>query len=328
MNFVKKYWIGISGILLISVIGYTLCMFYAARFSSPSYNMGVVTGRTLIGAFLCFFAGNSLRVRINRKRLEFGILCFAISFAIFSVSDMRKTNKMIYQRNNFLLEIARIVKSGPDAPVSQKPPYSSNEFGEFSELLRLIKSFYECNGTLSADINKATIDFEDHTNSLILIDIDNLQRLRSFLKAYSDKLDSIEKTYRERIGQFTSKFENVRLEKTDFNNGFIQGCKEEIAKSETLIQEYFHLKRCEAQQADKIYHFLFERTGYFLEIDDGLIFVNEDDQIAYNSLSHILGEYLQKEEDLLQKFEMRKQEAIQRLDKQNLLPNKPLLEGS
>lgn len=314
MHFIKKYWLGISSVLAVVISGLFLYDSFVGYYIHPSEGIARTTGRSIAYAFMAFFAANFMRKRWERKRLEFWIFCFAVSFSLCATYDLIKTNIQSCQLNNSKQEIARLGKVFDKSP-SQKSlnEYSKEEYGDFSKIIPLIKHSFESSADMSAEINEAVANLADILTPANLSDHEKILKSKELIEIFADKLDHYKKRYFQEVNQRESDIKeafsgNDRLKKQALI-GFEEGKK----KSNKLMNEYFQVENESVQIITDILDLVSEQSGHFWESDGMLFFENDDDADMFNQLIQNLNEHSKKEDIIINKLERHRQSVLQEM---------------
>src|SRR5579862_4392050 len=96
MKVFLKYWLGVCSSILIGVFVFVL---YKAYLEHSAYAvgmaMGETMGRALAFALIVFFCAHSIRKQWGKKRLEFWMFCFSVSFSLCTVYKLVKVKTQL-----------------------------------------------------------------------------------------------------------------------------------------------------------------------------------------------------------------------------------------
>ena len=315
MKFVRRYWLGISSVLAISVSGFFLYRSLLGYYSYPSEGIAETLGKSLVYALLGFFVASSLRKRWKRTKLEFLIFCLAASFSVCAIYDSLKASTQTHQLSNSKREIARLANdfSGEKPSQTSVNEYSTEEYGDFSKMLPIIQHSLEFSEKMTSDINAACVGFEDVLSPSYLCKHKNILQAKELVNNFLDTLDDYEKRYKDEFVLMESKIKEAFSGKENLKRSALKGFEKGKAASSKLVSEYFLVERESAQSINNILNFLSSRFGSFWESNGTLIFKKDNDAEMYNSLVQKLITISEKEDIVVEKMESNKQLTLEKM---------------
>lgn len=314
MKIIKKYWIGICSSIAIGffwVILYLTCSVYN---SHSHLEVSETVGRSLVFALIGFFCANSIRKRWGRKRLEFWIFCFSISFSVCAIYDFGKAQRQIVYYTNFKKEIVCLMQDFVDQKMPQKSinAYSRKEYGDFSVFLLATRQSAEISNKIMSEMNGAVAKLEE------VFDFTNLSNPEYFLQSQGiinncvHTLNECERWYNQESARIESLIGEAVFENRSLKYDFVKGHKEGKIKANEFMTEYFNIERDCFGAIDKLVNFLSERQGqFFMSEDDTLTFKEDVDIDGWNVLAQNLAEHIEKEESIVKRMEDRREFAMQ-----------------
>ncbi len=315
MSFVKKYWISICSVLAIGISGFFLYKIFLRCHSCPPEGIGETVGKSLIYALLGFFVATSLRKRWKRKKLEFGILFFAVSFSLCAIYDVIKINGYFCRLNNSKQELVRLMRDTSNSSQSKSSNnYTTEQYGDFAELLLIIKQTFESSEKMASEINIALEDCQDILTPTYLSEYENIIQAKDRIANLVEILNQCEKKYHEELASMESKIHKAFLGNEDLKKGVLKGFEEGKQTSSKLHDEYIQIEKKSAQRINDILNFLSARSGTFYEADGAFFFKGDEDVIQYNDLVQKLVEQFKEEEIIIQKLEAHQQSTLQRME--------------
>lgn len=314
MSYIKKYWLEICSILAIGIFGFLLYKSFVG-YMNPAEGIGRTTGRSTIYALIIFFAANFLRKRWGRKKLEFWIFCFAVSFSVCATYDLIKTNINTYQLNNAKQELARLFKDLDKGALSPVNEYSEVQYGDFANVFIVLKDSFKLSENLTAEINEACTDLENIINPEALCEYENIIQAKNTVAAFAEKLNLCEKKYDESLALTQFRFNEVLSGNENLKRHFLKGFEEGKKTSNELMNEFFDIEKKSAQKIDDVLTFLSTKSGTFMWSDGTFIFDTDEDVDMFNQLVQTLSELGQKEELIIEKLEGYRQSVLQGLGK-------------
>ncbi len=274
MNFVRKYWLGISSVLAIGIAGFLLYKSFVGYYSYPSEGIAETIGKSLAYALLGFFAASSLRKRWKRTKLEFLIFCLAASFSTCAIYDSLKANTQTHQLNNSKREIARLARDFSNKESSQTTvhEYSQEEYGDFSKILPILQHSLEISEKMTSEINAACALFEDILTPANLCEYENILQAKQLVKDFVATLDNYEKMYKKEFTLMETRIREAFSKKESLKRSALKGFEKGKAASSKLVSEYVLIEREFVQIISDIINFLSTKPGSFWESNGTLIF--------------------------------------------------------
>jgi len=302
--------------LAIGISGHFLYNGFLGYYTYPSEGIAGTTGRSLAYTFMIFFIANSLRKKWAREKLEFWLLCFAVSFSLCATYDLVKTNKKSKQLNNSKQELARLARDFSDtvSPKESINEYSTEEYGDFSNLLPLMKHSLDFSERMASEINAACADLENVLAPANLCEYENIIQSKVLIAIFVDKLDYYRKKYDEEFFFIQTKIKEAFPRNEALKRQVLNGFEEGKRTSDKLMNDYFRVERESAQKIDAILNFLSTKSGTFWESEGILFFKKDKDATTYNQLFQNLIEHTQKEELVIKKLESHRRSVLQEME--------------
>lgn len=315
MKFIKRYWIVICSILVIGFFGFFLHKNFLGHCSSPPEKLGETVGKSLCYALVVFFAASFLRKRWGRKKLEFWILCFSISFSLCATYEVIKINKQTYCLNNYKQELIRLARdSAPSSSSKTSNSYTTEKCGDLAELLPIIKHAAEFSEKMAADIAAACNDLENVLTPSYLREYENILQAKEKVIHFLDIINQCEIKYYEEMALMESKIHTAFLGKENLKKQALAGFEKGKQLSSELISEYFQVERNSTQKIKNVLDFLSSKSGTFWEADDIFFFQKDEDAALYIDLLQQVVDQGKEEDIIVQKLEAYRQSAFQRIE--------------
>jgi hypothetical protein len=314
MNFIKNYLLLAFSILAIAIAGFFLYDSFAGYYIHPSEGIARTTGRAIAWGFMIFFAANFMRKRWELKRLEFWIFCFAISFSLCATYDSIKINIKVHQVNNTKKEIALIAEGfDSTAPQQYLNEYSKEKYGDYSEIIPIIKNALESSDDMVAEINEACANIADLLTPENLSEYKKILMAKNQIAIFTDKLNLYKKGYIEEANRRESEIKKAFAGNESLKRQVLIGFEEGKKISEKLMNEYFQVEDESVLKITAILDFLSTKSGSFWESDGMFVFEKDEDADMFNQLAQNLIEHSQKEDLVIEKLERHRQAALQKM---------------
>lgn len=312
-NFFKKYWIGICSVLTIGVAGFFLSKSSSGYYDYSSEAVGETVGKALAYSLFVFLIANSIRKRAKRKKLEFWIFCFALSFSLCAIYDSVKITKQKRQLSNSTQEITRLV-SDYSSEKTQHPPkeYSSEEYGPLGKLLPIIKQSFEFSQNFTSEINAACTELENILIPENLCEHEHLVQSKVKVKSFLKKLDHLENVYHKEIDSLETKIQQAYADNNRLKTCALKGFEKGRAEGAKLVEEYLNIEKGSMRKLDELLTFLLKTSKRFYVSSGTLYFERDEDTETYNKLIREIIEYVAKEDAVTRKIECHQQSLIEK----------------
>ncbi len=314
MHFIKKYWVGICSVLAIGVSGFFLYSNIVGFYTNPSEGIVETSGKSTAYAFMAFFAASTLRKRWGKKKLEFLIFCFAVSFSLCSIYDSLTAIKQISQLNNAKQELARLANNLESVP-SQKfeNEYSIEKYGDFNKIIPLLQNSYAFSEKMDAEIDAAISELENILLPATLCDKDNIYQAKKRVASFSTKLSLLEQEYENEFLVMQEKIKKTVFANENLKKHALIGFEKGKKTTSSLMKEYFNTQKEGAKKIEDILNFLSTKLGTYSESEGLLIFENYEDVDTFNQLAQSLTDHIQKEDLINKKLETHRQSLLQKM---------------
>lgn len=314
MNFIKKYWLGICSAAAIMISGFFLYDSFVGFYTPPSSGIARTAGRSIAYASMLFFVINSLRKRWEKKKLEFWIFCFAVSFSLCSIYDSFKVSKQIDQLNNTKQEFVRFAEDlEKESPQLSMNEYSVEQYGDFSKFMPLIKKSFDFSEKMTTEINMACADLENILDPAKLCEDEHIVKAKQRLVVFVKKLNHFEKEYEAEYALMQEEIKKAFSGNDSLKREALVGYEKGKKTSNKLMKEFFYIEKKSAQKIYAILNFLSTKSGTFWESNGILIFEKDEDVDGYNQLVQNLVEHGEKEEIFNKKLEMHRHSVLQKM---------------
>lgn len=318
MNFIRKYWMGICSPLAIGITGFFLFQSLIGSYLDPAGFMGRVSAKSLIFSVVGFLAATSLRKRWKKKKLEFWIFCLAISFSliasssIYVINDSKKVSNQTRQMNNADRELVRLFRDvvNDQSPQAFAKEYTSEEYGDFSEIMSMIQPSFGFFEQMSSTMNAAYNSFNNMVTPAILCESENILLAKELLGNFVDTIDTCEKKYKEELDMMEGKLREGFWKDERAKQGAIAGFEHSRSEMIQFMSEFFLLARESATRTHDLLDFLTMKVGNFCDSNGTFLFYNDEDGDTFDLLVQKICE---KEDMIAEKLEKNKQMMLKKL---------------